>query len=262
MVEGETGVGVGAVVVPGPAVEAVLLEVGDVVGGEVVAEVVALVDGDPDAAGGVEGEAYGVAGAGGVDALEDAGGGVGEDVGAMEFAGVGVGVGDVAGGAYAYEEARGWLGGEDEGAGAVAVGGDAGGEDGGGGGGGGVAEGVGEAEDGGLIADVEVLGRGGGGVEGEAVGLVEAGGEGGLADGGSVCVDSVEDGDEAGALLGEEDVSVGGGEEIAGVGEAAGVEGDFGNPGEPWVSGQAGGRRGWSSCRRRGWRRGRGDRQR
>jgi hypothetical protein len=101
VVEGKARVGIGAVVVPGPSEEGVLGDVGDVVGGEIVAEVVALVDGDPDVAGGgVDGEADGVAGTVRVDGLEGAGGGVGEDVGAMVFGGVGVGVGDVVGGAY------------------------------------------------------------------------------------------------------------------------------------------------------------------
>ena len=55
VVVGEAGIGVGAVVVPGPAVESVLGDVGGVVRGEVVAEVVAFVDGDPDLAGGSRG---------------------------------------------------------------------------------------------------------------------------------------------------------------------------------------------------------------
>ncbi len=40
-------------------------------------------------------------------------------------------------------------------------------------------------------------------------------------------VDAAEDGDCTGALLGEEDVPVGGSEEITGVAQAGGVEGDL-----------------------------------
>ena len=58
------GVLMGADVLPGPAVEAAVLDVGDVVGNEVVAEGVALVDGTPELAGvGIDGEADGVANA-------------------------------------------------------------------------------------------------------------------------------------------------------------------------------------------------------
>lgn len=81
---------------PRPAVEAVLLNVGDVVGDEVVAEGVALVGGAPELAGrGVYGFADAVAQAGGVDLDKLAAGGEFEDVGAMEFFGVGVGVIDI-----------------------------------------------------------------------------------------------------------------------------------------------------------------------
>ena len=59
---GVAGILVAADVPPGPAVEAAGFDVGDVVGDEVVAECVALVDGAPEFAGdGVDGEADGVA---------------------------------------------------------------------------------------------------------------------------------------------------------------------------------------------------------
>jgi hypothetical protein len=48
-----------------------------------------------------------------------------------------------------------------------------------------------------------------------------------LGDGGAIGVDAVEDGDNSVELLGEEDVAVGGGEEVAGAAEVGGVEGDF-----------------------------------
>jgi hypothetical protein len=48
-----------------------------------------------------------------------------------------------------------------------------------------------------------------------------------LADRGAGRVYSTEDGDDAVVLLGEEDVSVGGGEEITGAAEAGDVESDF-----------------------------------
>ena len=59
---GVAGILVAADVPPGPAVEAAGFDGGDVVGDEVVAECVALVDGAPEFAGdGVDGEADGVA---------------------------------------------------------------------------------------------------------------------------------------------------------------------------------------------------------
>ena len=72
-----------------------------VVGDEVVAEVIALVGGAPEGAGdGVDGLAYAVAQAVGVDLDELAVGGVGEDVGAVELARMGVGVVYVGAGTY------------------------------------------------------------------------------------------------------------------------------------------------------------------
>ncbi len=69
---------------------------GDVVGDEVVAERVALVGGAPElAGGGVDGFADAIANSRGVDLDELAFGGELEDVGAMEFLGVRVGVVDV-----------------------------------------------------------------------------------------------------------------------------------------------------------------------
>src|SRR5512146_1961963 len=83
-------------VVPGPAVEAAIFYMGDVVGNEIVAEAVALVDGGPEFAGfGVDGDADGVADAGGVDALAGSVRIEFEDVGAMVLGGIVVGVVDV-----------------------------------------------------------------------------------------------------------------------------------------------------------------------
>ncbi len=64
---------------------------------------------------------------------------------------------------------------------------------------------------GGGVADVDVLGVGAGGVEGDAEGVVEAGGE--FFDGGGAAVggDAAEDDDGAGAGVGEEEIAVGGG---------------------------------------------------
>ena len=73
---------VGAEVIPGPAVEAAFLDVGDVVGHQVVAQRVALVDRGPELAGlGVDRQADGVADARGVDPLVLAVGVEGQDVG-------------------------------------------------------------------------------------------------------------------------------------------------------------------------------------
>ena len=70
-----------------------------------VAEVIALVGGAPQGAGDrVDGLADAVAQAVGVDLDELAVGGVGEDVGAVEFAGVRVGVVYVGAGAYGDED--------------------------------------------------------------------------------------------------------------------------------------------------------------
>ena len=80
---------------------------------------------------------------------------------------------------------------------------------------------VGEALDGGGVADVDVLGVGAGGVEGDAEGVVEAGGE--FLDGGGLAVgaDAAEDEDGAGAGVGEEEVAVGRGADEARLGEGA-----------------------------------------
>ncbi len=238
---GEAGVGAGAVgaglgearvlvashVVPGPAEEAALRDGGDVVGDEVVAEVVALVGGAPEGAGdGVDGFADAVAEAAGVDADELAVGGVLEDVGAVELAGMGVGVVYVGAGAYGDEQVLVVLG-EDDVAGPVAaaaelgVAGDVGDDGLGLAGGVEVAIFVGEALDGGGVADVDVLRVGAGGVEGDAEGVVEAGGE--FFDGGGFAVggDAAEDEDGAGAGVGEEEIAVGGGGDEAGLGEGA-----------------------------------------
>src|SRR5690349_2352621 len=97
------GVLVGAEVEPGPAIKAALLDVGDVVGDEVVAELVALVHAGPErAGGGVDGEADRVADAGGEERLVLAVGGEGEDAGAALF---GLVVVDVGAGTHRDEHA-------------------------------------------------------------------------------------------------------------------------------------------------------------
>src|ERR1700733_15640979 len=78
-------------VVPGPAVEAVLLHVGHIIGNEVVAEAIALVGGAPELAGdGVDGFADAVANAGGVNLDEFALGREFENIRAMELLWMGI----------------------------------------------------------------------------------------------------------------------------------------------------------------------------
>ena len=73
---------VGAEVVPGPAIEAPFLDMGDVVGDQVVAQAVALVDRGPELAGlRMDRQADGVADARGVDPLVRAVGVERQDVG-------------------------------------------------------------------------------------------------------------------------------------------------------------------------------------
>ena len=93
MLAGVARVLMAAGVIPGPAVEAAFLHVGDVVGRQVVAEQVALVGRAPEVAGlGLNRFADAVADAGGVDALAGAVGIEFEHVGAIDFAGIVVGV--------------------------------------------------------------------------------------------------------------------------------------------------------------------------
>src|SRR6185369_17399524 len=110
-------------VIPGPTVEAAGLDVGDVIGDQVIAEGIAFIGGAPDfAGGGIDSDARRVADAGCVDAGEFAVGGVFEDVGAVEFAGVAVGIADVGAGADGDEQALA-VEGEGEVAGGMASGG-------------------------------------------------------------------------------------------------------------------------------------------
>src|SRR5271155_202381 len=82
---------VAAHVVPGPAVETTFLDRGDIVGDQVIAEIVALVGGAPQlAGGGVNGFAHTIADAGGVHLDELAFGRELEYVGAVELLRVGV----------------------------------------------------------------------------------------------------------------------------------------------------------------------------
>ncbi len=192
--------------------------------------VVALVGGAPEGTGdGINGFADAVTQAAGVDFDELAVGGVGEDVGAVELAGVGVGVVYVGAGAYGDEEVLVVLG-KDDVAGPVAaaaklgVAGDVGDDGLRLGGGVEVAIFVGEALDGGGVADVDVLRVGAGGIEGDAEGVVEASGE--FLDGGGAAVgsDAAEDEDGAGAGVGQEEVAVGGSGDEARLGERAAAE--------------------------------------
>src|SRR5882672_9917641 len=82
---------------PRPAIEAALLNVGDVIGDEIVAQAVAFVDGAPEFAGfGINGQAAaGVADAVGVDAHFGAIGIELQNIGTVFFCGGGVGVIDV-----------------------------------------------------------------------------------------------------------------------------------------------------------------------
>ncbi len=112
---------VAAHVPPRPAVEAAFLHVGDVVGDEVVAEAIALIGRAPQLAGdGVDGFADAVADAPGVDLDELAVGRELEDIGAVEFLRVGVGVVDVGVRADGGEELAAVFG-EDQVAGPVAA---------------------------------------------------------------------------------------------------------------------------------------------
>ena len=248
---GVAGVFVGAEVEPGPAVEGVFADAGDVVGGEVVAEAVAFVGGAPEVVGeGVGGHADAVAQAGGVGGEGLAVGVEGEDLGAVGFVGpggaaavggfpgadlvggaAGHGLGDVGGGADGDEEA-GAVGGELEVAGGVvAIGLGEAGEDGFRGARGvEVAVAVGVADDGVDGGDVEVLGVGAWGVEGDAEGEVQAGGVDFVLGGAGGALGGAEDADAAGGGFGEDDVAVGGGAEEAGVAEVFGVALD----GEAW----------------------------
>ena len=226
----EARVEVAAHVVPGPAEEAAFGDAGHVVGDEVVAEVVALVGGAPERAGdGVDGLADAVADAVGVDLLKLAVGGELEDVGAVELAGVGVGVVHIGAGADRDEQVFAVLG-EDDVAGPVAaarelrVAGDDRND--------GldwshrvqVARVIREALHAGGVANVDVLGVRAGGIEGDAEGVVEAGGEGLDGCGGAVGFDAAQDDELAGAGVGEEEVAVGRGADEARLGKGPGAD--------------------------------------
>ena len=216
-------------VIPRPAVEAAFLDRGDVVGDQVVAEVIALVGGAPELSGDwVDGLADAVADAVGIDLDELAFGGVLEHVGAVELLGVGVRVIHVGAGAHRDEHVLTVLG-EDDVAGPVAAAGELG-----------VAgdvgnDGLGRA--GGVqiagvirnalyrcgIADVDVL-RVVSRIEGDAEGMVEAGGE--LLDlsGFAVGAYAAKDKDGAGAGVSEKEIAVGCGADEARHGEGAAAQ--------------------------------------
>ena len=201
-------------VVPGPAVEAAFLDRGDVVGDQVVAEVVALVGGAPElSGGGIDGFADAVADAGGVDLDELAFGRVFEDVGAVELFGVRVGVIDIGSGAYGDEHVLAVFG-EDNVAGPMAaarelgIAGDVGNDGFRRAGGVQIACVIGNSLNGSGVADVDVL-RVVSGIEGDAEGMVQAGGE--LLDlrGFAVGADAAKDQDGAGAGVSEKEIAVG-----------------------------------------------------
>ncbi len=214
---------------PRPAVEAALLDVGDVVGHEVVAESVALVGGAPQLAGdGVDGFADAVAQAPGVDLDELAVGRELEHVGAMKFFRMGVGVVDVGVRADGGEELAAVLR-EDQVAGPVAAAAQA------------SAAGqvgelfhgaarlqvavlVGEAHDAVGVADVNPLRIGSEGIKRDAEGLMQAGGEDGDLLRLAVRADAAKDLDLAGFALGQKQVAVGRDANEARIVEAGGVE--------------------------------------
>ncbi len=225
------GVLVAAHVPPGPAVEAALLDVGDVVGDKIVAEVVALVDRAPQIArAGLNGLADAVADAGGVDLLELAVGGELEHVGAVLFLGMGVGVVDVGVGADGDEHVL-PVGGKGDVAGPVAAAAElaAAGQVGEGLRGLGrlqVAVGVGVADDRVGVADVDVFGVRTFRVEADAERHVEVVGKGGHLLRLAVGADAAEDHDLVLVGEGDEEVAVGRGADEARLVETGGVLGD------------------------------------
>src|SRR5947209_3142856 len=83
-------------VIPRPAVEASVLDVGNVLRGKIVANVVAFVDGTPRLARfGINGNAHAIANTGGEDAASGAVGIEFEDVGTLKFHAIVVGIVDV-----------------------------------------------------------------------------------------------------------------------------------------------------------------------
>src|ERR1700733_13911939 len=96
MLAGVPRVLMGADVPPGPAVKAAFAHRGDVVGYQVVAQAVALIDSAPQLpAVGIDGQTRGVADAGSVDAPVRSVRIKGKDVGALVFRGRGVRIIDV-----------------------------------------------------------------------------------------------------------------------------------------------------------------------
>jgi hypothetical protein len=192
----------------------------------VVADVVALIDRAPEAVcDGVNGLAHAVAQAVRVDLEELSLWCELQHVGAVELAGVGVGIVHIGAGADGDEHV-GSVAGEDDVAGPVAATGElrpacerrddclrrAGGVQ--------IAGVVGEALHVGGVGDIDELGIDGG-VEGDAEGVVEAGGESGDLGGLAVGLDAAQDDDLAGAGVGEEEIAVGSGADEAGLGEGA-----------------------------------------
>src|ERR1035437_1760692 len=201
-------------VVPRPAEESALGDAGDVVGDEVIAEVVALVDRAPElACGRIDGLAYAVTDAVGVDLDELAFGRVFEDIGAVELAWVRVRVVDVRAGAYGDEQVPAVFGEDDvarpmAAAAQLSVAGNvrddgfsrAGGVK--------ISHAIGKPLDGRGVADVNPLGCGSR-IEGNAEGMVEAGGKLFYGSGLAVSASAAQHVDDAGLRVGKEEVAVG-----------------------------------------------------
>lgn len=179
---GETRVQVASHVIPGPAVEAVLLDRSYVVWDKMVAERVSLIGGTPKLSGcGIDGFANAIPQARSVNLDELPLGCVFEDVCAMELAGMGIGVISIGAGAYGDKHMLAVFT-ENDIARPVAASGELGvagniGDDGlSSRGGVHVAGAIRESLDGGGIAHVNVPGVVGG-IEGDAEGVIKAGGE-------------------------------------------------------------------------------------
>ena len=209
-----------------------LLDVGDVVGDEVVAESVALVGGTPElAGGGIDGFADAVANAPGVDFDEFAFGRELEHIGAMEFLRVRVEVVDVGERADRGEELSA-VEREAKIAGPVASAAElaaarqvgklfhgAGGRE--------IAVVIREAHDCIGVADVNVFGIGAEWIEGDAERLVEIGGKDGDLLRLAIGIDAAKDFDFAALTFGKEQIAIGGEANEARVIEIGGVELDF-----------------------------------
>src|SRR5580704_14522737 len=206
----------GADVPPRPAVEAAVLNVGDVVGDEIVSQAVAFVDGAPKLVGlGIDGQAAsGVADSVGIDAHFGAVGIELQNVGAVFFCGCCIRVIDVRGRAYGDEHflaVSGTLYVSGPVSAAVGKIGDVLGRT----GGLKVPIFVRNADDGVCVSDVDPLGIVSRRVKGDAVRLVEAFHKDGGLPGFAIGCDATEDLDFAAAAFSQEKIAVGGGADQA-----------------------------------------------